>query len=62
MFFLWNTPNKNQTEKFNLNGGMIEPKLCTFRKTSIYIQIQFHLENKLKSIQLIKCKKFSQEY
>lgn len=28
-------PNKNQTEKSNLNSGMIEPKLCTFRKTSM---------------------------
>lgn len=28
-------PNKNQTEKSNLNSGMIDPKLCTFRKTSM---------------------------
>lgn len=58
-------PNKNQTEKSNLNSGMIEPKLCTFRKTSMTrytYKYNLILEYKLKSIQLIKFKKISQEY
>lgn len=65
----WNMPNKNQTKRStsNLNSGMIKPifSVVYFQITNMtryFIQIQFHLWNKLKTIQLVKFKQHSQEY